>query len=212
MQGPEPTGSQAPSSTLHIGGFRPVITPARGIRHRFRGRFRCLDAAADAAHMQAHEQNRKNAQNPKNLRLLRLRTGHRPGFRRRRPRLRQDSRQERHRPGLWRRRRRHDGRTGRTPCSRTAARSTGIIPEFLMAREHALQASARADRHPRHARAQTQDVRAGGRLRRAAGRRRHAGGDGRADDLGAARPPHASRCCSPISRDSGSRSARCSIT
>ena len=52
----------------------------------------------------------------------------------------------------------------------------------------AAAAGARTDRHPRHARAQADHVRTRRRLRRLARRHRHAGGAGRADDLGAARP------------------------
>src|ERR1700688_704521 len=76
---------------LHIGGFSAVITLVGGIAPMSG---RCLDAAADAMHMHGHEQDRQ--QNPKNLRLLRLRAGHRPGLCGSRPHLRRDPGQERH--------------------------------------------------------------------------------------------------------------------
>ena len=91
--------------------------------------------------------------------------------------------------GLWRRLDRPDGGAGEVGPQATAVRYTGIIPEFLVARERLLRRCAGRDRHPRHARAQAHDVREGRCLRRAAGRHRHAGGTGRAADLGAARAP-----------------------
>src|SRR5216684_1811004 len=64
----------------------------------------------------------------------------------------------------------------------------GIIPDFLVAREHAAQ-GARNRHGTRHARTQAHDVRARRRLRSAAGRNRHARGTRRTARLGAARPP-----------------------
>ena len=87
---------------------------------------------------------------------------------------------------------------------------TGIIPEFLTARENGRGRGAGTDRHPRHARAQAADVRARRRLRRAARRHRHAGGTGRAADLGSSSAATRSRSCSPISTASGIRCWRCS--
>ena len=60
-----------------------------------------------------------------------------PGLRGRRPRLRQNPRQKRHRPRLWRRRRRHHGRDRQCGDLDHGGEVTGIIPEFLIAREHA---------------------------------------------------------------------------
>src|SRR5262245_5603753 len=67
----------------------------------------------------------------------------------------------------------------------------GVLPDLLVNREALpVRVQARVDPadHARHARAQTGDVRARRRLRRASGRRRHARGAGRAADLGAAWP------------------------
>ena len=206
IQGPEPAGHLPAAGR----SYRKILAgnhPAPGktfVSQGFRPR---LDAAAVAAQILAHEQNGKNEQNPDGLRLLRLRSGHRPGLRGRRPRLRPDPRRERHRPGLRRRRRWHDGRDRqcRARPRRHGDRHHPRVPGGARARQQALP---EPDRHPRHARAQTQDVRDGRRLRRPARRGRHPGGTGRATDLGAARPPQEAGAARQYRAASGSRFAR----
>ncbi|CAA9329984.1 MAG: Lysine decarboxylase family, partial [uncultured Microvirga sp.] len=125
--------------------------------------------------------------NPIDLRLLRLRRRKRPGLRRgrRSPRTRHGGGGRRAR--LWRRQCRIDGRGGARGPERRRPRhwNHSRVPEIARA-----DAGRRPgdDRGSRHAQPQAPDVRARRRLCGAAGRRRHAGGVGRADDLGAARP------------------------
>ena len=124
---------------VHIGGFWPRWHPLRGQRQCRHGFLVSrLDDAASTTHINIYEQNRKKQKNQKNLRLLRIGTRHRSGLCRERSCLRRDS--AKNGVGLV-----FGG--GSVGMMGAIAKSvldhggkvTGIIPEFLVAREHAMR-------------------------------------------------------------------------